>query len=145
MRRRSWANGTSAAPRRFTRNGSEQLYLRLPFFPGTNEETLPAIEKALAANTLIHSGDDAAKAAHLPGIAAGETIATLAFTHSKGCLDGCRGACMCSCGYAHYEAQVRIESNEKCMTDECENLTHLVLCDKCTDEQSGHWESQKER
>ena len=31
----------------------------------------------LAANTLIHSGDDAAKAAHLPGIASGETIATL--------------------------------------------------------------------
>ena len=29
----------------------------------------------LAANTLIHSGDDAAKKAHLPGIAAGETIA----------------------------------------------------------------------
>ena len=30
----------------------------------------------LAGNTLIHSGDDAAKAAHLPGIASGETIAT---------------------------------------------------------------------
>jgi len=38
--------------RRFTRNGSEQVYLRLPFFPGTNEEKLPAIEKALAANAL---------------------------------------------------------------------------------------------
>ena len=34
----------------------------------------------LAANTLILSGDDAAKQAYLPGIASGETIATLAFT-----------------------------------------------------------------
>ena len=34
----------------------------------------------LAANTLIQSGDDAAKKTHLPGIASGETIATLAFT-----------------------------------------------------------------
>ena len=41
----------------------------------------------LAANTLIHSGDDAAKAAHLPGIAAGETIATLAFTEENGRWD----------------------------------------------------------
>lgn len=41
----------------------------------------------LAANTLIHSGDDAAKAAHLPGIAAGETIATLAFTEPSGRWD----------------------------------------------------------
>ena len=41
-------------------------------------------------------------------------IATLAFTHAKGCLDGCRGACMCSCGYEHYKAQTRIEeSNEQ--------------------------------
>lgn len=72
-------------------------------------------------------------------------IATMAFTHAKGCLDGCRGACMCSCGYEHYNAQVRIESNEKCITEECENLTHLVLCDQCTDEQSGHWENQKEK
>ena len=32
---------------------------------------------ALAANTLMHSGDDAAKAAYLPGIASGETIATV--------------------------------------------------------------------
>jgi len=38
--------------RRFTRNGSEQVYLRLPFFPGTNEEKLPAVEKALASNSL---------------------------------------------------------------------------------------------
>ncbi|HQZ35201.1 MAG TPA: acyl-CoA dehydrogenase family protein [Ilumatobacteraceae bacterium] len=41
----------------------------------------------LAANTLLHSGDDAAKAAHLPGIASGETIATLAFTEPSGKWD----------------------------------------------------------
>jgi alkylation response protein AidB-like acyl-CoA dehydrogenase len=41
----------------------------------------------LAANTLIHSGDDAAKQAHLPGIASGETIATLAFTEPNGKWD----------------------------------------------------------
>jgi alkylation response protein AidB-like acyl-CoA dehydrogenase len=41
----------------------------------------------LAANTLIHSGDDAAKAAYLPGIAAGTTIATLAFTEPSGKWD----------------------------------------------------------
>ncbi|CAB4159200.1 hypothetical protein UFOVP711_63 [uncultured Caudovirales phage] len=34
--------------------------------------------------------------------------------------------------------------NEKCVTYECENLTELVLCDDCTDEQFGQWESQKE-
>ncbi len=41
----------------------------------------------LAANTLIHSGDDAAKADLLPGIASGETIATLAFTEPNGRWD----------------------------------------------------------
>jgi len=41
----------------------------------------------LAANTLIHSGDDAAKKKHLPGIAAGETIATLAYTEPSGKWD----------------------------------------------------------
>jgi alkylation response protein AidB-like acyl-CoA dehydrogenase len=41
----------------------------------------------LAANTLLHSGDDAAKAAHLPGIASGETIATLAYTEPSGKWD----------------------------------------------------------
>ncbi len=41
----------------------------------------------LAANTLLHSGDDAAKQAHLPGIASGETIATLAFTEENGRWD----------------------------------------------------------
>jgi alkylation response protein AidB-like acyl-CoA dehydrogenase len=42
---------------------------------------------ALAANTLIHSGDDAAKKELLPGIASGETIATLAFTEENGRWD----------------------------------------------------------
>jgi alkylation response protein AidB-like acyl-CoA dehydrogenase len=41
----------------------------------------------LAANTLIHSGDDGAKAELLPGIASGETIATLAFTEESGRWD----------------------------------------------------------
>lgn len=41
----------------------------------------------LAANTLIHSGDDAAKADYLPAIASGETIATLAFTEPNGRWD----------------------------------------------------------
>ncbi|MGI8939447.1 MAG: acyl-CoA dehydrogenase family protein [Iamia sp.] len=42
---------------------------------------------ALAANALLHSGDDAAKEAHLPGIASGETIATVAFTEANGKWD----------------------------------------------------------
>jgi alkylation response protein AidB-like acyl-CoA dehydrogenase len=41
----------------------------------------------LAANTLVHSGDKAAQSAHLPGIASGETIATLAFTEPNGKWD----------------------------------------------------------
>ena len=41
----------------------------------------------LAANTLIHSGDDAAKGDYLPGIASGETIATVAFTEPNGKWD----------------------------------------------------------
>jgi alkylation response protein AidB-like acyl-CoA dehydrogenase len=41
----------------------------------------------LAGNTLIHSGDDQAKADLLPGIASGETIATLAFTEENGRWD----------------------------------------------------------
>ncbi|MGI8755598.1 MAG: acyl-CoA dehydrogenase family protein [Acidimicrobiales bacterium] len=41
----------------------------------------------LAANTLMHAGDDAAKADYLPGIASGETIATLAFTEENGRWD----------------------------------------------------------
>ncbi len=42
---------------------------------------------ALASNALIHSGDDAAKQAHLPGIASGETLATVAFTEDNGRWD----------------------------------------------------------
>ncbi len=41
----------------------------------------------LAANTLIHSGDADAQAAVLPGIASGETIATMAFTEENGKWD----------------------------------------------------------
>jgi alkylation response protein AidB-like acyl-CoA dehydrogenase len=41
----------------------------------------------LAANTLIHCGDEDAKQKYLPGIASGETIATLAFTESTGKWD----------------------------------------------------------
>ena len=41
----------------------------------------------LAANTLIHAGDDEAAARVLPGIASGETIATLAFTEESGRWD----------------------------------------------------------
>lgn len=41
----------------------------------------------LSANTLLLSGDDEAKNAHLPGIAAGETIAALALTEENGRWD----------------------------------------------------------
>ncbi|WP_117000117.1 acyl-CoA dehydrogenase family protein [Desertimonas flava] len=41
----------------------------------------------LAANTLIHSGDDDAKKSYLPGVASGETIATVAFTEANGKWD----------------------------------------------------------
>ena len=41
----------------------------------------------LAANTLIQSGDDEAKKTYLPGIASGETIATVAFTEPSGKWD----------------------------------------------------------
>ena len=41
----------------------------------------------LAANALLHSGDDAAKKKWLPGIASGETIATLAATEPSGAWD----------------------------------------------------------
>ena len=42
---------------------------------------------ALAANALLSSGDEGAKAEYLPGIASGETIATLAFTEESGRWD----------------------------------------------------------
>ncbi len=41
----------------------------------------------LAANTLIESGDDDAMKSYLPGIASGETIATVAFTEPSGKWD----------------------------------------------------------
>ena len=41
----------------------------------------------MAANTLMLSGDEAAKEAHLPGIASGETRGTLAFTEQNGRWD----------------------------------------------------------
>jgi len=41
----------------------------------------------LAANAILLSGDDSAKQAHLPGIAAGETIAALALTEENGRWD----------------------------------------------------------
>ncbi|MBK9180660.1 MAG: acyl-CoA/acyl-ACP dehydrogenase [Acidimicrobiales bacterium] len=41
----------------------------------------------LGANTLMQSGDEAAKKEYLPGIASGETIATLAFTEESGRWD----------------------------------------------------------
>ncbi len=42
---------------------------------------------ALAANALLQVGDEAAKQEYLPGIAAGETVATLAFTEESGRWD----------------------------------------------------------
>jgi len=42
---------------------------------------------ALAANALLASGDDSAKKEYLPGIASGETIATLAITEPAGRWD----------------------------------------------------------
>jgi alkylation response protein AidB-like acyl-CoA dehydrogenase len=42
---------------------------------------------ALAANALLASGDEAAKAEYLPGLASGETIATLAYTEETGRWD----------------------------------------------------------
>ncbi len=47
----------------------------------------PFFSGVLASLALLHSGDDAAKAAHLPGIASGETIATLAYTEENGKWD----------------------------------------------------------
>ena len=42
---------------------------------------------ALATNTLLHAGDDAAKKEFLPAIASGDLIATLAFTEESGKWD----------------------------------------------------------
>ncbi len=47
----------------------------------------PFLSGVLATAAIMHSGDEAAMAAHLPGIASGETIATLAFTEESGKWD----------------------------------------------------------
>ncbi len=47
----------------------------------------PFLSGVLASQAIIHSGDDAAKAEHLPGIASGQTMAALAFTEESGKWD----------------------------------------------------------
>ena len=47
----------------------------------------PFFSGILASQAIIHSGDDEAKQAHLPGIASGQTIAALAFTEENGKWD----------------------------------------------------------
>jgi alkylation response protein AidB-like acyl-CoA dehydrogenase len=47
----------------------------------------PYFSGVLATTALVHAGDETAKKAHLPGIASGETIATLAFTEESGKWD----------------------------------------------------------
>ncbi len=47
----------------------------------------PYLSGVLASQAIIHSGDEAAMGAHLPGIASGETIAALAFTEENGKWD----------------------------------------------------------
>lgn len=37
-------------------------------------------------------------------------IGHMVFTHHEGCLEGCRRACMCTCGFEHYTAQVAQEA-----------------------------------
>jgi alkylation response protein AidB-like acyl-CoA dehydrogenase len=47
----------------------------------------PFFSGVLATAAIMNSGDDGAMSAHLPGIASGETIATLAFTEESGKWD----------------------------------------------------------
>ncbi len=47
----------------------------------------PFFSGVMATAALLNSGDDDAKKAHLPGIASGETIATVAFTEENGRWD----------------------------------------------------------
>jgi alkylation response protein AidB-like acyl-CoA dehydrogenase len=47
----------------------------------------PFFSTVFATNLLLHAGDDAAKKELLPGIASGETIATVAFTEESGKWD----------------------------------------------------------
>jgi alkylation response protein AidB-like acyl-CoA dehydrogenase len=71
--------------------GSGYSYVELVvIFEEMGRALLPApyfATVALAANALLASGDDAAKKEFLPGIASGETIATLALTESNGRWD----------------------------------------------------------
>ena len=47
----------------------------------------PYLSGVLASQAIVHSGDEAAMGAHLPGIASGETVAALAFTEENGKWD----------------------------------------------------------
>jgi alkylation response protein AidB-like acyl-CoA dehydrogenase len=47
----------------------------------------PYFSGVLATTALLQAGDEAAKKAHLPGIATGDTVATLAFTEENGKWD----------------------------------------------------------
>ena len=47
----------------------------------------PYFSGMLASQAILHSGDEDAKKAHLPGIASGETVAALAFTEESGKWD----------------------------------------------------------
>ncbi len=47
----------------------------------------PFFSTLMATNALLQSGDEAAKKEHLPGIASGETLATVAFTEESGKWD----------------------------------------------------------
>jgi hypothetical protein len=38
--------------------------------------------------------------------------ADAAFTFTGGCIAGCRGACMCTCGYEHYRAAIAQEEKQ---------------------------------
>jgi hypothetical protein len=40
-------------------------------------------------------------------------IGHLVFTHNEGCLPNCRRACMCTCGFEHYRAQVVAEEQRE--------------------------------
>jgi len=39
--------------------------------------------------------------------------ATAAFKMIGGCIEGCRGACMCTCGYEHFRAAVAQEEQRE--------------------------------
>src|SRR5271154_3984242 len=70
-------SGFSEGELRVVREEMGAALLCAPFFSSV----------ALAANALLSSGDDDAKKSYLPGIASGETIATLAITEDNGKWD----------------------------------------------------------